>query len=349
MIYGANGYTGELIAREAKEQELTPILAGRSKYKIPDLAKELELDFRIFDLSSSATILDNLLNVDSILNCAGPFSRTSRPIIEACLAAKTHYFDITGEIDVFEAIRQREYHARRRGIMLMPGIGFDVVPTDCLAMRLGQMLPDADTLILAIDSEGRPSQGTAKTMIEGLRQGGKIREFADIKTVSIVHDVREIPFAHQTKTCVTIPWGDVSTAYYTTGIPNIRVYSARPNKDIRLLRLLRLLKPLLKFEGFANSLVKRLTNDERGPDEVALAKSRCYIWGQVQNKHGETVEAHLETPNGYALTVQTAITIMQHFLTHDPKRGVQTPAKMLGAEFIETIPGVKLTVSDAVA
>jgi short subunit dehydrogenase-like uncharacterized protein len=25
---------------------------------------------------------------------------------------------------------------------------------------------------------------------------------------------------------MTVPWGDVSTAYYTTGIPNIEVYMA---------------------------------------------------------------------------------------------------------------------------
>ena len=43
LIYGANGYTGELIAREARKRGMTPILAGRSQESVASLAGELGL------------------------------------------------------------------------------------------------------------------------------------------------------------------------------------------------------------------------------------------------------------------------------------------------------------------
>lgn len=342
MIYGANGYTGELIAREARKRYLKPVLAGRNKKAIPTLAKELDLEFQLFDLASSSDILKHFLNIDLVLNCAGPFTQTSKPIIEACLASKTHYFDITGEIAVFEAIRKQEYQARQRGIMLMPGIGFDVVPTDCLALQLVNELPSANTLTLAIDSQGHTSHGTAITMLEGLKNGGRVREFGNIKPVSIVHKVREIPFPHKTKTCVTIPWGDVSTAYYTTGIPNIEVFSAMPKNQINQLRLLKYVKPLIKLSSFQKAFLKQLANDQKGPEEKERDQTKCTIWGQVKNQRGKTREAVLTTPNGYTLTVQTALAIVEHFLKNPFKKGVHTPAKLMGEHFIETIPGVRL-------
>lgn len=342
MIYGANGYTGELIAREAKKRFLTPILAGRNKKAIPTLANELELDFRIFDLSKSSVVLDHLADVDFVLNCAGPFAETYAPLVEACLASKTHYFDITGEIDVFEAIRKQDYAARQREVMLMPGIGFDVVPTDCLALHLVNQLPSANTLILAIDFQGHPSQGTAKTMIAGLQNGGRVRELGNIKRVSLVYKTRRVPFPHGEKLCVTIPWGDVSTAYYTTGIPNIEVYSAQSRKQINQLKWLNILKPLAKSNAFRKSMFARLTNNQKGPDEEERASSQCIIWGQVRSRRGKTREAYLITPNGYDVTVQTALKIVSYFLNHKIRRGVHTPAKLLGENLITQIPGVEL-------
>ncbi len=225
MIYGANGYTGELIAREAVKRGERPVLAGRNAAAIEPLARELGLEWRAFDLARP-----DLSGVQLVLHCAGPFMHTSRPMVDACLAAGVHYLDITGEIAVFEAVFRRDAEARQRRVTLLPGVGFDVVPTDCLAAQLHAELPDANELWLAFFTRSGVSRGTLRTMIEGAGLGGAIRRDGRIKVVPQMYDVQEIPFTSGPKLAMTIPWGDISTAYRSTGIPNIRVYSSQPKR-----------------------------------------------------------------------------------------------------------------------
>ena len=164
LIYGANGYTGELVAEEAVRRGLRPLLAGRNAEEIEALAARLELDSRIFGLDDPAALARGLEGVAAVLHCAGPFIWTSKPMIAACLAAQAHYLDITGEIGVFESVQRRADQARDAGVALIPGVGFDVVPTDCLAARLAAALPNATHLTLAFTSEGgSTSPGTMKT------------------------------------------------------------------------------------------------------------------------------------------------------------------------------------------
>ncbi|VEG89935.1 saccharopine dehydrogenase family protein [Legionella spiritensis] len=236
MIYGANGYTGELIAREAKVQGLNPILAGRHEHDIKAMADELGFQSLIFDLTDQNNIKKQLAEVSLILNCAGPFSSTSVPMINACLQAGVHYIDITGEIAVFEYANSQHPRAEAANVVLCPGVGFDVIPTDCLAAALKEALPDANQLTLGFDSDSGLSPGTAKTAVEGLALGGRVRLNGKITKVPLAWKTRNIDFGHGEKLAVTIPWGDVSTAYYTTGIPNIEVYIPMSQRNIDILK-----------------------------------------------------------------------------------------------------------------
>lgn len=168
LIYGANGFTGSLIAREAVRRRMNPLLAGRSPEKLAQLAGELNLEHRVFSLDSRAAIAEGIRGVHTLLNCAGPFSQTAQPLADACLRAGTHYLDITGEANVFETLAGRDAEAKSAGIVLMPGVGFDVVPSDCLAVHLKRRLPTATRLTLAFQSSSRMSRGTALTVLEGL-------------------------------------------------------------------------------------------------------------------------------------------------------------------------------------
>ncbi len=165
MIYGANGYTGEMVAREAASRGLKPILAGRKRAPIEALAAELGLESRIIDLDDAQALQQALDQVAIVAHCAGPFSTTSQPMIDACIATQTHYLDITGEIDAFVAARARHDEAAAANIVICAGVGFDVIPTDCIAACLKMALPDADTLALGFDSRSGFSPGTAKTSI----------------------------------------------------------------------------------------------------------------------------------------------------------------------------------------
>ncbi|HUP49748.1 MAG TPA: saccharopine dehydrogenase NADP-binding domain-containing protein [Thermoanaerobaculia bacterium] len=336
MIYGANGYTGELIAR-ACAAEMRPVLAGRSRERIEPLARELGCEARVFEVRRP-----QLEGVSLVLHCAGPFIHTSGPMVRACLDAGAHYLDITGEIAVFESIMQLDDEAKRRGVTLLPGAGFDVVPTDCLAAMLARRLPGAVDLMLAFSGGRSVSAGTMKTMIEGIGQGGAVRRDGRIVRVPMLHDVREIPFPGKPRLAMTIPWGDVSTAYYTTGIPNIRVYRATSRRAVKRLRRIAPLLPLAALPP-VKAVLKRIAARRAGPDAAERLRERVEVWGRVANASGDEVTMSMTTPEGYAFTVLSAIAAVKGILGEPPRGGSFTPAMRFGAEFVTAIPGVSLS------
>ena len=337
LIYGANGYTGELISREAVRRGHRPILAGRNAEKLATLAKELGLESRVFPLDKP-----QLDGVDAVLHCAGPFVHTSRPMVRACIDAGVHYLDITGEFTVFEGIMACNDRASRAGVTLIPGVGFDVVPTDCLAAMLAARLPGATELELAFYSPGAEiSRGTLKTMIENISVGGVIRYEGKIVGVPAAFDAKEIPFSIAPRMAMTIPWGDVSTAFHTTGIPNIRVYTAASPKSIKRMRRLRPFLPLLGITPIKRAL-QSFANRRTGPDEARRATGRTYLWGRVSDGERE-VTMTMTTPEGYAFTVISALRAVEQLLASPKRPGAFTPAKFFGAEFVTTLPGVELT------
>jgi short subunit dehydrogenase-like uncharacterized protein len=332
MIYGANGYTGELIAREAVARGQQPILAGRSADRIEPLARELGLKFRVFDVDHP-----KLEGIELVLHCAGPFMHTSRPMVDACLGANVHYLDITGEIAVFESVFARDAEAKARNVTLLPGVGFDVVPTDCLAAMLHGELPDANELWLAFSSRSGVSRGTLKTMIEGAGLGGAIRRDGRIKVVPQLFDVREIPFATGTRTAMTIPWGDVSTAFRTTGIPNIRVYSAQSRRALAQVRRMKLLLPLLRFAPLRKFALRR-ADKVSGPSAQVRETSRVELWGRVVNARGEERTKTMSVAEGYKFTVLSSLEAVAGVLA-SPRAGAFTPAGFFGKDFVKRIPG----------
>jgi short subunit dehydrogenase-like uncharacterized protein len=337
MIYGANGYTGELIAREAVKRGERPVLAGRSAERVEALARELGLEARAFDLDRP-----ELAGVALVLHCAGPFLHTSKPMVKACLAAGVHYLDITGEIAVFESILRRDADARERGVVLLPGVGFDVVPTDCLAAMLHRELPDANELWLAFSMRngGGVSRGTMKTMLEGAGIGGAIRRNGRIEVVPHLYDVRTIPFASGPRLAVTIPWGDVSTAFHTTGIPNIRTYSSQSPRMVRRMRWMRRILPLLRI-GVLRRFAQKMADKTRGPSAEQRASGRIDVWGRVANAKGDEVTKTLTVAEGYQFTVWSALEAVKRVLAA-PRAGAFTPAKYFGPEFVTEIPGTEL-------
>jgi short subunit dehydrogenase-like uncharacterized protein len=340
VIYGATGYTGELIAREAVRRGLRPVLAGRNAAAVAAFAKELGCDHRIASLDDPAALDRALQGAAVTVHCAGPFSATSASMVEACLRQRSHYLDIAGEIDVLEAVHARDADARQAGVVLCPATGFDVVPTDCVAARLHEALPDATYLSLGFAADGRPSRGTLKTSVENLARGGRIRSAGRITPVAHAFRERDIDFGAGTRTAVTIPWGDVSTAYWTTGIGNIECYIAMPAANIARLKRLNTFGGLLRF-GPLQGLVKRMVSKgPAGPDAAARAANKMLVWGEVQAPSGERVTARVRVANGYDVTVQASLAIAQHLLDGKPaSAGHRTPSQLMGSGFVETLPG----------
>jgi short subunit dehydrogenase-like uncharacterized protein len=345
MIYGANGYTGRLTARFAEKHNLDPILAGRLAEPIRELAAELGFESRVFDLADPAKVAANLEGVSAVLHCAGPFSTTSGPMLAGCLRAGAHYLDITGEIAVFESVHSRSQEITDAGIVAIPGVGFDVVPTDCIAAMLKRELPSATHLKLAFMSRyGKLSPGTAKTMVEGLPEGGRIRKDGKIVRVPAAYKVESIPFTEDlSATAVTIPWGDVATAYYSTGIPNIEVFAGVPEKQIAKMKISGFMRWLLGLAPVQSFMKSQIARRVKGPTDEQRARDEMYIYGEVRDDAGRKVAMRLRTREGYTLTAESGVKATLRVLESRLAPGAYTPSMAFGADYVLELEGTRLS------
>lgn len=349
LIYGANGYTGELVARLAVRRGKRPVLAGRSADRIAPLAAELGLEHRAFGLDEPAALRRGLDGISVVAHCAGPFLATARQMALACCDTGAHYLDITGEIDVFEQLHELGPRAAEAGVVLLPGAGFDVVPTDCLALKVATALPGAGTLELAFLAGTGPSRGTTRTAVAMLREGGRARINGVITPVPARWRSVRADFPSGPRTVSAVPWGDVSTAYYSTGIPNITTYTPTPPGGGMLTTLLRF--PL------AAAAAELLAGQVRGPGSVRRARGHAEVWARAT--HGSrTAIATLTTPNPYDLTADSVVRAAVRLAAQSnalegaaeagapaPVAGVvpagmHTPATAFGADYVTELDGV---------
>lgn len=337
LIYGAYGYTGELIAEEAVGRELDVIVAGRNGTKTRRVGIQQGVDSRVFPADEAG---ENLDGVDTVLNCAGPFAETYEPIVEACLDTGTQYLDITGELPVFEALAERDRAAEQAGICLLPGVGFDVVPTDCVAGHLHDRLQWAMDLKLGFEAPGTVSGGTVASALEQATGGGAVRRGGQLESAAIGQGRAQIDFGNGSRHAVRIPWGDVSTAYYTTGIENIEVYTAMPERMAQALSLAKPLSPLLDVDVVTDTLQSLARRFVSGPDESERASKRTFVWGEATDGD-RTVTTRLVTPETYALTVDAATTAAERIETGAAPIGYQTPASAFDPNFVLELDGVE--------
>jgi short subunit dehydrogenase-like uncharacterized protein len=342
IVYGANGYTGTLIVEAALREGLKPVVAGRRREAVEPLAAGWGLNSLCFSLDDPAAAARLLEPYGAMILAAGPFSRTSAPALDACLRARTAYLDITGEVEVFEAVFARDADAKKARIAVLPGTGFDVVPSDCLAAALSEALPSAETLTLAFRGF-KTSAGTMKTMLEGIPKGGLVREGGKLVAVPAAWKTMEVALGDKKRLAMTIPWGDLSTAWRSTGIPNIEVYMAIPPSAVASARRMRPFAKLLGLAPVQSFLKARVERNVKGPTAEERDRERSYLWGRV-TKGGSVVTGTLETLEGYALTAETAVAIAKRVLAGAVAPGVHTPSQAFGARFIETIRGSKLVV-----
>lgn len=341
LLYGANGYTGELIARYAAQYNLHPILAGRREAALRELATRLGLPYKVISLEDTPVLVQALKEVKFVIHAAGPFHLTAQPMVEACIQAGTHYLDINGDISVFEMLQQYDQAAKAAGIMILPGAGFDVVPTDCIAVLLKTLLPDASDLKLAFATTGGGvSHGTAMSMAYKLGEGGAVRRGGKVVRTSLGHQGRWIDFGSKKLFTMSIPWGDVATAYFSTGIPNITSYTAIPINVYRLLKLQGLFNWLLRTSVVRNFIKRKIDRRPSGPTDEMRSKAYSLVWGQVYNTAGKKATVRLNSPDGYTLTMYSCLLMAQKICNGQWKAGYQTPGTAYGAEFIMEVPGV---------
>ena len=343
MIYGATGYTGTLIAEHAaataSQFSPPPTLAGRNQAKVRELAMRLKMPWAAFDLADAAALRHRLRDVKVLLNCAGPFSRTADPLVAACLEAGTHYVDITGEIAVFERIAAQNAAARQAGIVLLPGAGFDVVPSDCLAAHLKRRQPGLRRLRLSISGLTKASRGTARTALEALGKGTLARRGGEIVELERPQRSRS-DFGRGPVETVGVSWGDVATAWYSTGAQEIDVLF-EASRQLRLVsHVPRRLRPALGSAPVQRLLSRLVDRMQHGPSPGDRQSGRCRLLAEGWDAEGARVASLMETPEPYALTAQTAFMIAQRIGAEEVAAGYQTPSTAFGPDLALEFDGV---------
>lgn len=338
LLYGAYGYTGRLTAEMAASKKLDVVLAGRNEIALRQLGDRLSLPTRAVALSEPERLSEALSDVACVAHMAGPFAVTSAPMLNACMATQTNYLDITGEIDVFEAVWSRADEIRRAGITAVPGAGFDVVPTDCLAGYVAGKLERPTSLVIALRGLEGASQGTLRTAI---RQVSKPVLCRRAGAIVALHDqsARWIDFGSGVEPCVPISWGDVATAFHSTGVGNITVYFRRTSL-FRLVDIFgKLLGPVARSrigQGALKAIIRRLPE---GPTQAERITHRSTIWADAADSSGRHSRAILSTPDPYDFTANSALEMASRISSLPVALGLVTPFQAFGADFVLSLPG----------
>jgi short subunit dehydrogenase-like uncharacterized protein len=339
MIYGANGFTGGLIALAARELPCEIILAGRNAERVERAARSLGFAARAFLLDKPSRIVDALAGVDIVLNSAGPFMATAGPLIAACLDVGAHYLDVAGELGVFTFAHRHDATARRSGAMIMPGVGFSIVASDCLAADVAALVPGAKYLRFGVSRPEVFSRGSLRTAFSLLSGRIAIRRAGRLGSVPVGRLERNFNYGKGERASIAISMPDVFTAYFTTAIPNIEAYvqadliaRAAGPLSMHLTDLLRAtsLGPLLDF-GLA-------AWPER-PSSAARGAARQVIVAEAEDQWRRSRRIRMVTSDGYSFTAAVATMIMKRIVSGEFEPGFQTPGKLYGAEFPLSIAG----------
>lgn len=339
LIYGANGYTGRQIAAAALARGLQPIVAGRNPAQIAAIGRQLGLPQRSFDLHDPQAVRQGLAGVSVVLHCAGPFSATAQPMLDGCIAAGAHYLDITGEYQVMDAIAARNAELLQAGIMAMSGTGMYVVPSDCLAAHMQRRLPDATSLELYIRALERLSPGTASTFVENMGLPNLVRENGVLVERPAGADRRLVDFQGKRVKLVGLPWGDISSAWHTTGIPDIAVYMSLMPGAAPMMRLGGFFPGMLQRPGVQRFFMAQARRWISGPSAAYQSGQTAEFIAVASNARGQQCRTYLQVKEGYAFTVDSAVEIAMRVLAGKLQPGFRTPGGLFGPDFVLELQG----------
>lgn len=344
MLYGATGRTGRLVLDQALERGHRPVLAGRNEASVRDLAELHALPWRAFSLRESERMIHrNLSSIDLLVNTAGPYTATAMPLVEGALSNGADYIDVCGELQVFEAIAALDARATEAGVCLLPGCGFEIVPSDALALWLAERMPDAEQLELGIASENSISVGTFRAATGVIAQGGFTRRNGKLQSESIGVAGPNIRFHQGERRTIRAPFPDLLTAWKLTGIPNITTYLALPPGASLARHAGPALQGLLRFRPLRR-LVNAATSfmPGTGRESETERPGNGSFWGRVTDRSGETQEAWLRTGEAYRFTARAVVEAIERITSTD-RTGFQTPAGLFGTRFAEKIAGHTIT------
>ena len=319
LIYGATGYTGRMAAQRAKALGLPFEIAGRNRQHLVDLAAQLDVPWRVFEAGPDSA--QSLAGIRVLLNFAGPFAHTAPALMAACIEAGVDYLDITAEINVYRLAEGLGADAAASGVMLLPGVGWDVVPTDSLAAHIARRVANPVALSIALQVLGSMSRGSAMSVSEIIGAGVLTRIDGELVPTPDAQP-RHFDFGDGPVPCAPLSFGDLVTAWHSTRIPNIAMFVH------------------VAGDAFPEGDLSQLPD---GPSAQERDANRARAVAQVTDADGSVLRSVIETVNGYTFTPLAAVEAARRVLDGDRQAGFTTPASVFGVDFASTIAGTTIT------
>ena len=289
---------------------------------------------------------ESLRSATLVLNAAGPYSLTALPIVNACIRNKTHYLDVSGELPVIERLAGMNTAAINAGIMLMPAVGYAVVPSDCMALKASRLVHEPTHLRIALSHFELFATGSAKSMLELVRNSVKVRRNGQMTNVAVGSLEKSFDFGSGMSVATAINWSDSFTAYYATGIPNIEVYLEANIYERWMYALSSASSVWIRqpvTQAWLATQAEWVLSARSKPSlEKELAGRRRCLIVEVCNAAGHTVQLRLSSPDPYTVTRQSAVEIMHRVMARNFKPGFQTPAAMYGDSLLKVLSGLQI-------
>jgi short subunit dehydrogenase-like uncharacterized protein len=147
VLYGATGFVGRraavYLAQRSLRRKLRWAIAGRDATRLAALRAELSADpaarslpaIVVADSADAGAVAAMAAATRVLITTAGPYALYGDAVVDACVAQRTHYADITGEtVWVRRLIDRHHARAAREGTKIVPFCGFDSVPSDLGAL-----------------------------------------------------------------------------------------------------------------------------------------------------------------------------------------------------------------------
>ena len=323
----------------ALDKGLQPVIAGRNPSTIESMARFYGLEWKTAQVDDSEQLRDLTATATILLNAAGPFALTSAPIIDACIDTRTHYLDIAGEAAVIQAASEWDKDARRRGTMIMPGVGFEVVASDCLAAYVAEQLPDAVSLKIGFDKSFPTSLGSIKNTIEMSGKGALLRRDGWILSVPSGPQISYFDYGHGPQPSVSCSFGDVCTAFFSTGIPNVETYMRATLPVLGLVVADQFWGWLTASPAMQSFLKSQADMFGRNPTPDERADGWGVLVAEARDANGKCVSARMNTGDVYTFTAQSAVGVAEMCLAGNLRPGFHTPSQLYGPDFAMLFEG----------
>ncbi len=348
LLYGATGYTGRLTARALEEKEVTYAVAGRDEKRLGELSASLASHPK-----THAVAIDDAAGLRRIaetarvvISTAGPYTRLGPPLVEAALAARSHFLDVTGEQAYLRWVYEQDKRAREAGITIVNAMGLDVVPGDIAAHIATAAMQAPQRLDVAYWSPAAISRGTLKSMAAHTGLGGWYDQ-GEYRNAPPGWFRRSFPYPKPlgTRDGIFIPWGDVVTAPRTTGAKQVRTYFIARKGTVRMMHTLRALSAASWTTGLTRLFLKTKLRSHRDPDPKGQAEAPFRVLAEATDEDGSVQRGYVAGKDPYGFTAAAVAHAASILAREDAPHGVLTPTQAFTfGPFIAALDGFDLDV-----